>query len=192
MYRFMLGQLRAIAVLVVAVGSYWVAAGQTAGSTPPATPPAVTVCGATAASPAASPLMATPAGTPGVDTDAPAIGTEAGLLSALKSCGLTVTPAGSVTQPFLRPESASVLRVSGGPLREPADLQVYTYADADLAEADAAQILPDGNLRTVIIEWVAPPHFFQQGPLIVLYVGEDATMVALLTELLGPAFAGAT
>ncbi len=38
--------------------------------------------------------------------------------------------------------------------------------------------------------WVAPPHFFQEGRVLVLYAGADQTVLAALTELLGPQFAG--
>ncbi|HEV2107022.1 MAG TPA: hypothetical protein VGR16_02025 [Thermomicrobiales bacterium] len=41
------------------------------------------------------------------------------------------------------------------------------------------------------MEWVAPPHFFRQGAVIVLYVGEDPAVLDLLEELLGAQFAGA-
>ena len=58
------------------------------------------------------------------------------------------------------------------------------------AEADAAQIGPDGNPRTTMVTWIAPPHFFRADRLIVLYIGDDPTVVDLLTALLGPPFAG--
>jgi hypothetical protein len=41
-----------------------------------------------------------------------------------------------------------------------------------------------------MITWVAPPHFFQQGCVIVLYVGSDEEMISLLASVLGPQFAG--
>ena len=147
------------------------------------------LCGANLATPAAKPLPNQgnqSSGTP----DASTIGDEASLVAALEACGLTVEPAGTVSQPFFTPTSAMVLRLSGGPLQTPAEIQVYEYASAGQADTDAAQIEPDGNLRTAIIEWVAPPHFFRQDRLIVLYVGDDEAAVALLTQLLGPPFAG--
>jgi hypothetical protein len=38
--------------------------------------------------------------------------------------------------------------------------------------------------------WVATPHFYEAGKLIVLYVGEDSGVVGVLEEALGPQFAG--
>ena len=169
----------------------WQAAGETA--TPPATGD---LCEPGAATPAATPLDsggATPApaaGTPAATGTPGAITDQASFVAALEACGITVEPGGTISQPFFSPTSAVILRLSGGPLVGPADIQVYEYASADPAESDAAQIEPDGNLRTTIIEWVAPPHFYRAERLIVLYVGEDETTLALLSELLGPQFAG--
>jgi hypothetical protein len=56
--------------------------------------------------------------------------------------------------------------------------------------ADAAQIGPDGHPPTMMISWLATPHFYQAERLIVLYVGDDPMVVDLLTALLGPPFAG--
>ena len=38
--------------------------------------------------------------------------------------------------------------------------------------------------------WMATPHFFKSGKLIVLYLGDDVAVMTLLTGLLGPQFAG--
>ena len=40
------------------------------------------------------------------------------------------------------------------------------------------------------ISWIAPPHFFRKERVIVLYLGTDAKVLAVLTELLGAQFAG--
>ena len=37
--------------------------------------------------------------------------------------------------------------------------------------------------------WMATPHFFKSGKLIVLYLGDDVEVMTLLTGLLGPQFA---
>lgn len=114
----------------------------------------------------------------------------------LRGQGLTVEIAGAVEQPFLRGKGTT-LRISGSNIRQPAELQSYSYDDTDLgtdgvkaAEEDAQQIGPDGNPRTSMITWVAPPHFFRKERLIVLYIGDDPAVVRLLTAALGPQFAG--
>ena len=134
----------------------------------------------------------TPASSPASDDHDHAVVDRAGLADALRTAGLAVDDGGSLAPdvPFPNAQGGTVLRLSGGGLAESADVQVYEYANEATAFADAAQILPDGTLPTVIIEWVAPPHFFKAGRVIVLYVGTDPAVLDALTALLGPQFAG--
>ena len=111
-------------------------------------------------------------------------------VDALSGRGITVTIGDEMQQLFLYPESGALLLLEGPGFAGQAEVQSFEYADPAAATADASQIEPDGNLRTVMITWIAPPHFFRQERLIVLYVGEDPAVVALLTDLLGPQFAG--
>ncbi len=118
------------------------------------------------------------------------------LIDHLRAQGLTADPVGSVEQPFLRAKGTTV-RISGGPLTRPAELQSYDYNDTDFggngaaaAEADAQQLDQDGNPRTMMITWVAPPHFFRKERAFVIYLGEDPAVLQVLTEALGPQFAG--
>ena len=118
------------------------------------------------------------------------------LVDQLRAQGLTVEPTGEVEQPFLRGRG-TILRISGDAVQQPADLQSYDYNDTDFegqgaaaAAADAQQIGPDGNPRTAMITWVEPPHFFRKERVLVLYVGSDPAVLNVLTELLGPQFAG--
>ncbi len=105
------------------------------------------------------------------------------LVDTLRAKGLTVEPAGSVSQPFFDVEG-SLLQVQG------ADVQVFEFADADAARAAMATIGPDGNPATMMIDWVAAPHFYQAGRLIVLYVGDDAAVTQALNDALGAQVAG--
>ena len=41
-----------------------------------------------------------------------------------------------------------------------------------------------------MVDWVAPPHFFLKGRVVVIYVGSDTGIVSLLTNVLGSQFAG--
>jgi hypothetical protein len=66
---------------------------------------------------------------------------------------------------------------------------MYEFAD-EAAAAEAGRIGPDRNPPTVIVEWVAPSHFFRAGRVIVLYVGTDPAVLEALAALLGPQFAG--
>ncbi len=114
----------------------------------------------------------------------------------LRAAGYTVSPSGDVQQPFLLPRG-TLLRISGGDLTAPADLQSFSYDDRDLgtdgmaaAQADVNQIQPDGQPRTARVTWSGPPHFFHKDRVIVLYVGSDPQLLGELQVLLGPQFAG--
>lgn len=107
-----------------------------------------------------------------------------------------VEPIGTVRQPFLRGEGI-VLRASGCTLAQPVELQSFWYHTDDLhtdglraAEEDARGIDPDGRPAATAIDWSAPPHFFRKERAFVLFLGDDPAMLALLTALLGPQFAG--
>lgn len=97
--------------------------------------------------------------------------------------GLEVTSAGAVEQPFFD-VTGKALKVNR------ADVQVFEFADAAAAKAAVGTIGADGNPPNAIVEWVAPPHFYQAGRIVVLYVGEDKAITELLTKTLGPQVAG--
>jgi hypothetical protein len=114
----------------------------------------------------------------------------------LRAAGYNVSPSGDVQQPFLRLRG-TVLRISGGDLSAPAEVQSFNYDDRDLgadglaaAQADADQIQPDGQPKTARVTWSGPPHFFRKDRVIVLYIGSDAQLLRALTDLLGAQFAG--
>jgi hypothetical protein len=70
-------------------------------------------------------------------------------------------------------------------------VQVFVFADEAAAHAAATTVPPDGStFKTMVVDWMAPPHFYQRGRIIALYVGTDAATVQLLTSLLGQQFAG--
>ncbi len=121
--------------------------------------------------------------------------TEAGLIAALQAAGAEAAAAGTFTAADLtgRP---SLLRVNGE------DLQIYTYPDPAAAAREAGFVSPDGSQivmpdpadpaqRTVsMIDWIATPHFYRSGRLIVTYIGDNLEMLTLLETVLGPQFAG--
>jgi hypothetical protein len=112
-----------------------------------------------------------------------------GLVDHLRAQGLMVEPTSEVEQPFLGVKGTT-LRISGGNLKQPAEIQSYEYPSADAAESDASQIGADGNPKTSMVAWKGAPHFFRKDQLLVLYVGDDQAVVTTLAELLGPQFAG--
>ncbi len=149
-----------------------------------------------APSPAAAEPTRTPAATGPIVSHGGPVRDHVSFVDALRAKGLTVEIVGPVEQPFLR-GNGTVLRMSGGNLKQVAELQSFNYSGAELgtdgvkaAAEDASQIDANGNPKTMRILWIAPPHFFRKERVIVIYVGSDANTVALLTDLLGPQFAG--
>ncbi len=65
--------------------------------------------------------------------------------------------------------------------------QVFEFANAATAAAETKRV---GATATTSVAWIAPPHFFHSGRLIVLYVGDNESILKLLTTELGPQFAG--
>jgi hypothetical protein len=108
---------------------------------------------------------------------------RASLIDALRARGLNVQTAGEVQQPFFE-VSGTTLKVAG------ADVQVFEFADAAAAKQAMSAIGPDGNPPTMIIDWVAPPHFYQAGKIIALYIGDDTAIIEALTKTLGAQAAG--
>ena len=108
----------------------------------------------------------------------------ASLLDSLRAAGATVESAGEVTQPFFSVKG-KLLKVNGG------DVQVFEYQDSTAADNEASLVSPDGSsIGTSMVGWVAPPHFYQAGKLIVLYIGENEAVIELLESVLGSQFAG--
>ncbi len=107
-----------------------------------------------------------------------------GLLQALRQSGLSAQPAGQVSQPFFSVPSRLIAIDAD-------QVQVLEYPDERSAQADIGRISPDGStVGNSHVDWVAPPHFYRTGRLLVLYVGNRAEIKAALERLLGPQFAG--
>ena len=117
-------------------------------------------------------------------SDEPSDGETARLIADLRAADTTVSPSGEITQPFFTVKG-QVITVNGG------DVQVFEYVTVEAADAEAAQVSPDGtSIGTSIVLWVATPHFYKRGQVIVLYVGDDADVINPLKAVLGEQFAG--
>lgn len=116
---------------------------------------------------------------------------QVSLIDTLRGRNLTVDISGTVSQPFLHPQSGTTVRLSGGALTTPADLQLFEYSTASAARADAGRISSDGTeTATTKINWVAPPHLFMKGRVMVIYVGSDPAVLSVLRDVLASQFAG--
>ena len=108
-----------------------------------------------------------------------------GFMDALVSVGATVGQEGEVEQPFFSVPGLVIMVNSE-------TVQVFEYLDAVQADAEAAQVAPDGStVGTSMASWVGPPHFYRAEQLIVLYVGENQSVIESIETVLGPQFAGA-
>ena len=114
----------------------------------------------------------------------------AALVEALRAAGVSATDAGPISSPILGGEVRS-LRAGGE------TLQVHEYASEAEATADAARLSPDASTYRrgptgpiINVDWIAPPHVYRSGRIIVVYVGRDAALLRLLETLLGAQIAG--
>ena len=106
------------------------------------------------------------------------------LLATLQGAGLEVSAGGDVSQSYFS-VAGKVLYINGE------ELQVYEYPTPESAEAEAGSVSADGStVGTAMVDWISTPHFFRSGNLIVVYVGENQSVIQALQSLLGTQFAG--
>ncbi len=106
------------------------------------------------------------------------------LIRSLRANGAAVRRAGRISQPFFSVRGR-VITVGGE------RVHVFQYARAEDAERDAGRVSQTGaSVGTSMMSWMAPPHFYKAGRLIVLYVGSDTSTTRALERALGPQFAG--
>ena len=80
---------------------------------------------------------------------------------------------------------AKVLSIGGS------DVQVYEFQNDSDAKTISLTVSEDGTeIGLSIIRWMDTPHFYTNGKLIVLYVGQNPEILNLLESFLGPQFAG--
>ncbi len=113
----------------------------------------------------------------------------ASLIAALEAQGMVVVEGDMLEQDFFA-VAPQILKV------ENEDVQVFEFENDADAEAAANSVtgagsmitLPDG--RVIQIDWMSAPHWFQSGRLVVLYVGDNADILAALEAALGPQIFG--
>jgi hypothetical protein len=106
------------------------------------------------------------------------------LLSALRDSGLEPRQVDRITQAFFT-VPATVYQLRGG------ELQVYEFPNEERAAREAETVSADGSsVGTSKVFWMAPPHCFRAGALLVLYLGSDEQVLDILRAKLGPQFAG--
>ena len=113
-----------------------------------------------------------------------------GLIAGLLERGVRVEVADAYAElPFLRADGTRY-RLSGAGLPDATEIQLYDYRDPAMVTADVARIGPDGQPTSGPVEWSRPPRFFRSGSVIALTFDGAQPLADMLTELLGPSFAG--
>jgi hypothetical protein len=108
----------------------------------------------------------------------------ASLAANLRAAGASVKPGDEVDQPFFS-VTGKMMQVHGE------EVQVFQFANAAVADAQAARISPTGSaVGTTKVHWIGPPHFYRKGKLLVLYVGDNDQVLKALQAALGRQFAG--
>lgn len=126
----------------------------------------------------------TKSGPPATSSKIPSVEDQASFLAALQAEGAKIEVGDLITQDFFS-AAAQTVKVNG------ADLQVFQYENAAAMEKDASQVAPDGgSIGTSMPMWIDTPHFYKAGRIIVLYLGNDQTILGLLDKTIGPQFAG--
>lgn len=107
------------------------------------------------------------------------------LIGKLRAQGAAVKPTNErVRQPFFSVPGRIINVNDEG-------LQVFAYASNSATNREARRVSADGmTVGNTKPSWMAPPHFFKSGKLIVIYVGENQTILRILQVTLGDQFAG--
>jgi hypothetical protein len=119
-------------------------------------------------------------GQPEIPDTGDRVGDAAALVAALEEAGATVEEAGRVEPAFFDVD-ARLIRVNGQ------DVQVFEFPDEASRQTASDTIDPSAALiGGTVPEWLDVPHFWASGRVIVLYVGQDQTVIDQLTRVLGP------
>jgi hypothetical protein len=124
------------------------------------------------------------------------------LVAKLRTGGATAVEGGAISPDTSGAEASKPLLIGTGHLLmvNGERVEVYEYATTFLAGTDASRISPDGGTfraglgalggSAASVDWLAPPHFYASGRLIVQYIGTHSDVLAALTQALGRQFAG--
>ena len=109
---------------------------------------------------------------------------QADLVEALSANGMVVESGGTL-EPVVFSVEAQIIKVNGE------DVQVLEYETEETMLGEAGAISPDGTaIGTSMVTWMATPHFYMSGRIIVLYVGDSTALLDSFDQVLGEQFAG--
>ena len=105
-------------------------------------------------------------------------------IEALDAQGVNAEKGDSLEQPFFS-VVGNFVNFAGE------SVQVFEYDSAETMESDAVLVSSDGgSIGTSTVNWIATPHFYKKGRILVLYTGDNTQTLELLENVLGPQFAG--
>jgi hypothetical protein len=98
--------------------------------------------------------------------------------------GVGVDVIGEIEEPLFT-GNGLLITVQGEPV------EVYEFQGAFTTGEALTVISADGTrVGSLQIPWEATPHFFMNGRILVLYVGDNPEVLAILQAFLGPQIAG--
>lgn len=105
------------------------------------------------------------------------------LIETLRAEGLTVEKAGEIDQPFFSVKG-QIIQINGD------TLQVFEYDDLPTTMREAAQVSQNAtSIGNTQIEWIDTPHFYHNGKMIIIYLGNDEEIKQIFEEKIGYTFA---
>jgi hypothetical protein len=115
------------------------------------------------------------------------------LLRYLRDSSASIAEEGEIQEPFFDIEGRRVT------VNE-STIEVYEYISAEAMESEANWVSSDGSSirkgkegdiwEVCYVNWIASPHFYKAGRIIVIYVGDNNSIINLLENALGKQFAG--
>jgi hypothetical protein len=114
------------------------------------------------------------------------------LLTYLRDSGASIVEEGAIQEPFFDIESRRVTV-------NDSTIEVYEYANVEAMETEATCVSPEGCsfrkgkgdiAEVCFVDWIATPHFYKAGRIIVFYCGDNDSIISLLENALGKQFAG--
>ena len=70
-------------------------------------------------------------------------------------------------------------------------IQIFEYPSAEEMEKEASRISDDGyQVKNVMINWIKPPHFYKKDSLLIVYLGENRSIMDELEKIVGKQFKG--
>lgn len=106
------------------------------------------------------------------------------IIGNLTSKGFSVKFSGIIEQVFISVKGRGFMVGNDS-------IQIFEFENAAFADAFSATVSSDGaRVGETFVTWIAQPHFYRSGNVVVIYLGNDAGVAEALEGILGKQFAG--